>query len=70
MISLASLKRNNQFRAQVPILAAFGYLGLHSKSILSPNRQDFEKLLVSFLGEVVRNIVVKSDLCIFKNVRG
>ena len=71
MSSLAGLKKKViQFSAKVPILAIFDYLGPLSKSIFSTYRQNFEKSLVSFLGEVVRNIVLNFQLSIFKKVRG
>ena len=70
MSSLAGLKKVIQFSAKVPILAIFDYLGPHSKSIFSTYRQNSKKSLVSFLGEVVRNIVLTFQLSIFKNLRG
>ena len=70
MSSLADLKKNIQFSAKVLILAIFDYLGPHSKSIFSTYRQNFEKYLVSFLGEVVRHLALNCKLSIFKKVWG
>ena len=61
MSSLAGLKKVLQFSAKVPILAIFGYLGPPSKSISSKYRQNFGKSSVSFLGQVVGNIVLNFD---------
>ena len=68
--SLAGLKKNIQFPAKAPILDIFRYLGPHSKSIFSTYQQNFEKPSVSFLEEVVRNIVLSFELSIFKKLRG
>ena len=71
MSSLPGLKKKVvQFPAKVPILANFGHLGPPSKSIFSTYRQNFEKSLVSFLGEVVRNIVLNFELSISAGLRG
>ena len=70
MSSLAGLKKVIQFSAKVPILANFGYLGPPLKSIFSTYMQNFEKSSVSFLEEVVRNIVLNFGLSIFKKLRG
>ena len=70
MSSLAALKKVIHFSAKVLILAIFDYLGPLSRSISSTFRQIFKKSSVSFLGEVVRNIVLKFRLSIFKKVRG
>ena len=59
-----------QFSAKVPILAIFDYLGPRSKSIFSTYRQNFKKSLVSFLGEVVRNIVLNFEPSISSGLRG
>ena len=70
MSSLAGLKKKViQFSAKVPILAIFDYLGPPSKPIFSTYRHNFKKSSVSFLGEVVRNIVLNFQLSIFKKVR-
>ena len=69
MSSLAGLKKSIELSARVPILAIFGSLGLPSKSIFSIYSQKIEKSVVSFLGEVVRNTVLKFELSIFKRVR-
>ena len=70
MSSLAGLKKIIQFLAKVPILAIFGYLGPRSKSILSTYKQNFEKSLVNFLGEVVKNLVLNFELSIFAGLWG
>ena len=70
MNSLAGLKKVIHFSAKVPILAIFDYLGPHSKSIFSAYRQTFKKSSVNFLAEVLRNIVLKFQLSIFKKVPG
>ena len=71
MSSLAGLKKKViQFSAKVPILAIFDYLGPPSKSIFSTYRQNFEKSSVSFLEEVVMNIVLNFELSISAGLRG
>ena len=70
MSSLAGLKKVIQFSAKVSILAIFDYLGPPSKSIFSTYRRNFKKSLVSFLGDVVRNIVLKFGLSISAGLRG
>ena len=67
---LAALEKVSNFLAKVPILAIFGYLSSLSKVIFSTYRQIFKKLLVIFLGKVVRNIAFSFELSIFKMVRG
>ena len=63
-------KKVFHFSAKVPILALFDYPGPPSKSISSKYRQNFEKSLAIFLGEVVRHTVLNFQLSIFKKVRG
>ena len=70
MSSLDGLKKVIQFSAKVLILAIFGYLGPPSKSILSTYRQIFKKSSVSFLGDVVGNIVVNLETSISDGLRG
>ena len=71
MSSLAGLKKKViHFSAKASSLAIFDYLGPPSKSIFSTYRQNFEHSSVSFLEEVVRNIVSNFQLSIFKNMRG
>ena len=70
MSSLACLKKVIQFPVKVPILASFDYLGPTSKSIFSTYRQIFEKFLISFLEEVVRNIVLVFEFSISAGLRG
>ena len=70
MSSLAGLKKVIQFSAKVLILDIFDYLGPPLKSIFSTYRQNVEKSLVSFLGKVVKNILLIFELSIFKKVRG
>ena len=70
MSCLSGRKKNNQCSAKVPILAIFDYLVPPSKSIFSTYRQNFKKSSVSCMREVVRNIVLKFELSIFKKVRG
>ena len=71
MSSVAGFKKKViHFPAKVPFLAIFDYLGPSSKSIFSTYRQNFKKSSVSFLGEVVRNIVLTFEASIFKKVRG
>ena len=70
MSSLAGLeKKVIQFSEKVPILAIFDYLGPLSKSIFSTYRQNFKKSLVSFLGIVVRNIVLNFEFSISAGLR-
>ena len=52
------------------ILAIFGYLGPHSKSIFSTYKQNFQKFLVIFLEEVSRNIVLNFELSDSSGLRG
>ena len=70
MSSWAGLKNVFLFPAKVLILAIFDYLGPPSKPIFSTYRQNFGEYSVSFLGEVVRNIVLNFELSIFKKVPG
>ena len=70
MSSLAGLKKSYAIFRKSTLLAIFDYLGPSSKSIFSTYRQNFEKSLVSFLGEVVRNIVLNFQFSIFKRVQG
>ena len=63
-------KRVVQFSAKVLILANFDYLGPHSKSIFSTYNKSFEKSLVSFMGRVVRTIVLNFELSILAGPRG
>ena len=70
MSSLAGLKKVIQFSAKVLILAIFDYLGPPSRSIFSTYSQIFKKSLLSFLGEVIRNIVINFGLSIFEKVWG
>ena len=65
--SLPGLKKVIQFSAKVPILAIFGYLGPHSKSLFSTWGKNFKK---SLLEEVSRNIVLKFELSISAGLRG
>ena len=71
MSSLAGLKKKViQFSAKLPILAIFRYLGPSSKSSFSTYRQKFEKTMVHFLEEVVRNFLLNFELCIFSGLGG
>ena len=69
MSSLAGLKKVIPVSVKVLILAIFDYLGPPSKSIFSTYRQNSKKSSVSFLGKVVRNIVLSFEFSIFKKVR-
>ena len=68
-LSSWSQKKVIEVSAKVLILDFFDYLGPNSKSIFSTYKQNFRKYLVSFLEEVVRNIVFNFQFSIFKKVR-
>ena len=70
IVSSLVSKKVIQFSAKVLILATFDDLGPPSKSIFSTYRQKFKKSLVTFVGEFVKNKVLKFELSIFKKVRG
>ena len=70
MSSVAGLqKKLFNFLQKVLILAIFDYLGRHSKSIFSTYRRNFEKSLVSFLAEFVRNIMLNIELSVSAGLR-
>ena len=68
--ALTCPKQVIQFPAKLLILAIFGYLVPHSKSIFSMYRQTFKKFLVVYLEKVDRIIGVNFELSVSSGLRG